>query len=143
MQENVRNLYLDMQNMGDILRMQRGLMPKPNSPQLREQIVDAITGGMSIAEAVETFQIARRTVYYYLQRARLVAGADESVAVRGPKSKLENYKLQILRAQQSSPDLTMKELCELLKLPVSPSTLSRMLQRWRNPQSQTGTRDSQ
>lgn len=118
-------------------------MPKPNSQQLREQIVEAITGGMSITEAVETFRIARRTVYYYLQRARSVTGADESVAVRGPRSKLENYKLQILRAQQSSPDLTMNELCELLKLPVSRSTLSRMLQRWRNPQSQTRLRDAQ
>ncbi|MBL8819797.1 MAG: hypothetical protein JNL58_27480 [Planctomyces sp.] len=72
-------------------------MPKPNSPQLCEQIVDAITGGMSIPEAVETFQIARRTVYYYLQQARLVAGVDESVAVRGRRSKLENYKLVSVR----------------------------------------------
>ena len=105
-------------------------MPKPNSPQLREQIVEAITGGMSITEAVETFQIARRTVYYYLQRARPVTGADESVAVRGPRSKLENYRKAILAARNANPGLSMRELCELLKLPVCPSTLSRTLAAW-------------
>ena len=105
-------------------------MPKPRSPQLREQIVDSINQGMSISEAVETYQISRRTIYYYLQRTKSSAGAAAPVANRGPKSKLENYRGQILRAIQLNPDLTMKELCELLRLPVSPSALSRTLVQW-------------
>jgi transposase len=105
-------------------------MSKPKSSQLRELIVNSIDQGMSISEAVETYQIARRTVYYYLQRRKASTGAAAPVANRGPRSKLEDYRGQILRALQSNPDLTVKELCELLKLPVSPSTLSRTLAKW-------------
>jgi transposase len=105
-------------------------MPKPKSAQLQEQIVDSINQGMSISEAVETYQVAKRTIYYYLQRAKPIANDATPVATSGPKSRLENYEKQILRALQTNPDLTMKELCELLKLPVSPSTLSRTLARW-------------
>ena len=105
-------------------------MPKPKSPQLRELIVNSINRGMSISEAVETYQIARRTIYYYLQRTKSSAGASAPVVSRGSKSKLENYREQIVRSLQTNPDLTTKELCELLKLPASRSALSRAVVRW-------------
>lgn len=106
-------------------------MPKPRSPQLREQIVDSIKQGMSISEAVETYHVARRTIYYYLQRARSQTKAPCAVQARtGPRSKLENYRKAILAARNANPGLSMRELCELLKLPVCPTTLSRTLSAW-------------
>lgn len=45
-------------------------MPTPFSEELRQSIVLAIDSGMSVTEAADKFQVARRTIYYYLQRAR-------------------------------------------------------------------------
>ncbi len=105
-------------------------MPKPRSPQLRELIVNSINQGMSISEAVLTYQTARRTIYYYLQRSKAAPGGVAPVESRSTRSKLENYREVVLRAVQVNPDLTTQELCELLKLPASRSTLSRALTRW-------------
>lgn len=106
-------------------------MPGPKSPHFRELIVNSINQGMSVAEAVETYQVARRTIYYYLQRARSQTEGPLVVRARtGPRSKLENYRKAILAARNANPGLSMRELCELLKLPVCPSTLSRTLAAW-------------
>ena len=106
-------------------------MPGPKSPHVRELIVNSINQGMSVAEVVETYQVARRTVYYYLQRARSQSKAPRVVRARtGPRSKLENYRKAILAARNANPGLSMRELCELLKLPVCTTTLSRTLSAW-------------
>jgi transposase len=105
-------------------------MPKPRSPQLRELIVNSINQGMSISEAVLTYQTARRTIYYYLQRSKAAPGGVAPVESRSSRSKLENYREAILAARNANPGLSMRELCELLKLPVCPSTLSRTLAAW-------------
>lgn len=117
-------------------------MAKPNSSKLREQIVDSIRQGMSIAEAVETYQVARRTIYYYLQRDRLQNKTPRAAGARsGPKSSLQNDRTAILAARQAHPDLSMRELCELLKLTVSPSNLSRTIAAW-NLEAQQEEKDN-
>lgn len=106
-------------------------MAGPRSPQLRERIVNSISQGMSISEAVETYQVARRTIYYYLERVRSPTKTPRAVrGRRGPKSKLEKYREAIISARNANPDLSIRELCELLKLPVSRSALSRAIVAW-------------
>lgn len=107
-------------------------MPRPLPQELKDAILTAIRGGMSISEAVEHFKVARRTIYYYLRHAPARSGdAVLPVSRRGARSRLESYREQILATRQDHPELTMRELIDLLKLPVTESTLSRTLAFWR------------
>lgn len=107
-------------------------MPTPFSKELRQAIVLAIDSGMSVTDAADKFQVARRTIYYYLQRARSQMKTPRAAgASSGPQSSLQNYRKTIFAARDANPDLSMRELCELLNLSVSPSTLSRTLAAWR------------
>ncbi len=132
--ESLQNLQYQLPKGGSRIQMS-----KRKSPQLRELIVNSISQGMSISEAVETYQVARRTIYYYLERARFQTKIPRAVRARtGPRSKLENYRKAILAAMEVNPGLSMQEICELLKLPVSPSTLCRTLAAWALEAEQDG-----
>lgn len=106
-------------------------MPKPLPREVQNAIIAAVESGMPVSEVTVKFGVARRTIYYYLRRARLLATTPAKPhARRGAKSRLERYRQQILSARKSNPELTMLELRDMLKLPVSPSTLSRTIAMW-------------
>ena len=119
-------------------------MPNPLPKPIQDAIVAAIQSGMSVADATTEFRVARRTIYYYLRRASLHSGESTRKGARpGPKSRLLAYRRQILRAQDVNPELSMQEICELLKLPVTPSTLSRTLAIWEGEKASTNDQISE
>lgn len=111
-------------------------MPKPLPNEIQHAIVNAVESGMPVSQAITHFRGARRTIFYYLQKARLHRDGVRRGTVPGPKSKLTDYRSPILQTLSLQPDISIKELCEQLQLPVTPSTLSRALAMWKRSVSQ-------
>ena len=50
-------------------------MPKPLPREVQNAIIAAVESGMPVSEVTVKFGVARRTIYYYLRRARLLAAS--------------------------------------------------------------------
>jgi len=96
--------------------------------KVRELVLDAYEQGVATAEIAQRFQVSRSWARRVQQRWREL---KLRVAIRqkhGPDPKLGPAQRQQLAQQvQATPDATLAELKEQLALPVSISTISRVL----------------
>ena len=103
-------------------------MPRPYSNDLRQRVLAAHLQGLSPAELAKRFQIADRTVRYWIERFRQTGRMDAKAMRAGRKCALagrEEELRQLLRAH----DFTLDELREQLGQPASRTAIWRMLQR--------------
>ena len=98
-------------------------------PELKAKILESLRDGKSVESVALTFGVAKRTVYYLLQQLKSEHGTRRKFRI-GRRSQLEPFKQQILDLRAASPDFSMREICDALKLPVSPSALIRKLHDW-------------
>lgn len=89
-------------------------MPKPYSEDLRERVVEAVEAGASRRATAERFKISPSSAIKWVQRWR----GTGSVAAKpsgGSRSALEDHADILLGLIAAQPDLTLDEVCGLLK----------------------------
>lgn len=101
------------------------------SLDLRERIVDAVHGGLTIAATAATFAVGERTVKRYLAQQRRT-GALQPRPIPGRPRVIPEASALLAQAQ-AHPDATLAEHCALWAAAhgrrVSAATMCRALQR--------------
>ena len=89
-------------------------MPKSYSKDLRERVVQAIEAGVSRRAAAERFGVSASSAIRWMQRWRDAASV-EAKPRGGSRSPLEEHAAWLLALNAAQPDLTLDELCALLR----------------------------
>ena len=88
--------------------------------EMREVLVKAFEETHDADEVARIFGVSRRTVYTYVEKARAGESLEVRTSERGRKPKLtEQDKAAIANCIKEKPDITIHEINEKLKLPVS------------------------
>ena len=88
--------------------------------EMREVLVKAFEETHDADEVARIFGVSRRTVYTYVEKARDGQSLEVRTSERGRKPKLtEQDKEAIGNCILEKPDITIHEINEKLKLPVS------------------------
>ncbi len=106
---------------------------KAYSEDLRKKILRAVDRGMTKSEAASTFGVSRSSVKRYAA-ARREGKPLTPKKHPGSKPKLDQRARKLLQADvERRPAITLKQRCRFLKemvgVPVSESTLSRLLRK--------------
>ena len=96
------------------------------SKEMREILVKAFNEIHDADKVAEIFNVSRRTVYTYVEKAREGKSLEVRTSGRGRKPKLtEQDKKAIENCIQEKPDITIHEINEKLNLPVSDEQVRR------------------
>ena len=91
-------------------------------------VVDAFRRHKDADEAADMFGVSRREVYRLDETERETGDLHTHMDQRGRKPKLTPEQLaQIKTKLQETPDITINDLIDQLKLPISESRLSRIV----------------
>jgi transposase len=104
-------------------------MPAPLSVDLRVRVVDAVDAGEMMAKVARRFGVTRPTIYSWLA-LREETGSLESRARPERGRVLDEFREQIQETIGENPSVTLVELKEQLKLPVSISAVWESLDHW-------------
>lgn len=98
--------------------------------EVREQIISARKRGISVSELSRIYGVSRRSIYKLQELYRRTGDVTPQTHTRGSKSKIDEQTLeQINQVLQQQPDITLKELREMLDLPITTSQLSNILRK--------------
>jgi len=97
---------------------------------LRIRVLQAVSGGMTVAAAAETFSVSSRTIYNWKSRARDRGSPKPRDGKTGPKPKLGEFRESILALIRENSGITLEDLQTKLKLPVCLSTIWLALKTW-------------
>lgn len=98
--------------------------------EVREQIISARKRGISVSELSRIYGVSRRSIYKLQELYRRTGDVTPQTHTRGSKSKIDEQTLeQINQVLQQQPDITLKELREMLDLPITTSQLGRVLRK--------------
>ncbi len=109
-------------------------MARALSNDLRERVIDAVDGGMSRRAAAARFGVAVSTAIKWVRRWR-ESGSRRPRPQGGDKRshRIEAHRAEILALIEASPDITLAEIANHLKvrhgLKVAQSTVWRLLDR--------------
>ena len=122
-------------------------MGKPMSVDLRERVVAAVDGGMSRRRAAERFEVSVSSAIRWTSRKRRLGSVRPEPQGGDTRSRrIEAHAPVILEAVETTPDITLAELRELLAgrgVAVATSTLHRFFARRRiTRKKRTRTRPS-
>ena len=94
--------------------------------EMREILVKAFNEIHDADKVAEIFNVSRRTVYTYVEKARKGESLEVRTSERGRKAKLtEQDKEAIKNCILEKPDITIHEINEKLQLPVSDEQVRR------------------
>lgn len=105
-------------------------MAAPLAMDLRTRVLQAISAGMTVKAAAETFSVSSRTIYHWKSLMRDRGSPEPRDGKTGPKPKLERFREQILAVIREDSGMTLEDLRTKLSLPVCLSTIWLALKTW-------------
>jgi transposase len=101
-------------------------MPKPLSDDLRKRIIDSKLRGDSESKIASEKEVNKSTVTKLWSKYRSTGNYAPRSTIRGRKPKLSERQLeQVRQTIVGRPDITLRELIDMLSLPVCVSALCR------------------
>jgi transposase len=89
-------------------------MPKSYSQDLRERVIEAVEAGAARHVAAKHFRVSVSSAIRWVQRWR-ASGEIAAKPRGGSTSPLEDHEAVLLALASEQPDLTLDELCAVLK----------------------------
>lgn len=116
--------------------------------EVRERIIEARKRGITVSELSKSYGVSGRSIFKLQALYRATGSIAPRTHTRGRKSTIDTEMLkQIDQTIQKTPDITLEELREKLRLPIQVSRLSQIVReklgytykkRWFTPVSKTG-----
>lgn len=107
-------------------------MSKNIAPEIRQQIGELYVLGESVNSIAAKLGVSRRAIYYQLAQQQAIPHRKPHGDRRGPKSGLDHWREQIESLQLTQPQLSIREICDILQVPYSVSHVCRMLKQWKS-----------
>ncbi len=97
---------------------------------LRTRVLQAVSAGITVETAAETYSVSSRTIYSWKALVRERGSPQPRDGKTGPKPKLESFREPILAVIREDAGVTLADLQTKLSLPVCLSTLWLALKTW-------------
>jgi transposase len=104
-------------------------MPRAYSVDLREKALQALTAGRSVAEVALLFGVSRKSLYRWRAQQASTGAVVPGQSPGRPRTISAHHEALVLVRLREQPDLTLAELCAVLPVPVSTTTMHRTVQR--------------